>query len=142
MIVISVPAINAILNGSSALLIAIGYWQIRQKNRGAHRACMLAAFVTSTIFLISYLAYHARHGSTHFTGQGWIRPVYFTILGTHTFLAAAVVPLVIFTLYRARREQFARHKKIARWTLPIWFYVSITGVIIYLLLYQLYPARI
>src|SRR5581483_5827835 len=99
MITITVPAINAILNGSSAILIAIGYWQIRQKKVAAHRACMVAAFVTSTIFLISYLSYHARHGSTHFTGQGWIRTVYFTILLTHTVLAGLVVPLVIFTLY-------------------------------------------
>jgi uncharacterized membrane protein YozB (DUF420 family) len=101
---------------------------------------MSAAFVCSTAFLISYLIYHAQVGSVKFQGQGWIRPVYFAILLTHTVLAAAIVPLVLVTLTRALREQFDRHRRIARWTLPIWLYVSATGVIIYLLLYRFYPS--
>ncbi len=101
---------------------------------------MILAFCSSTVFLISYVIYHARVGSVHFQGQGWIRPVYFTLLGTHTLLAAAIVPLALITLTRALREQFDRHRRIARWTLPIWLYVSVTGVIIYVMLYHLYVA--
>lgn len=101
---------------------------------------MILAFLSSSIFLVSYLTYHARVGSVHFQGQGWIRPVYFTLLGTHTILAAAIVPLAILTLSRALREQFDRHRRIARWTLPLWLYVSVTGVVVYFLLYHIYAA--
>lgn len=133
------PALNATLNSSSALLLAAGYACIRRRAIGAHRACMIAALATSTAFLTSYLIYHAQVGSVRFQGQGWIRPVYFTILFTHTVLAAGIVPLIVMTVLRAVRSQFQRHRRIARWTLPLWFYVSVTGVVIYLLLYHL-PA--
>jgi putative membrane protein len=140
-IAIAIPAINAILNATSGVLIVLGYIFVRRRQFNAHRACMVAALGTSTLFLISYLIYHYQHGSTKFTGQGWVRPLYFFILLTHTVLATAIVPLVIKTVYHAGQEQFARHMKIARWTFPIWLYVSITGVIVYLMLYQIYPAR-
>jgi len=107
----------------------------------AHLATMITALVVSTLFLISYVAYHYTYGSVRFTGQGVVRPVYFTILITHVVLAAAIVPLVLLTLRRALRGEYRRHQRIARWTLPLWLYVSVTGVIIYLMLYQLYPAR-
>lgn len=135
---LSHPALNAALNGTSAILLLSGYCFIRRRKVTAHRACMVAAFLTSTAFLISYLIYHARVGSVPFQGQGWIRPVYFFILFTHIVLAASIVPLALVTLSRALREQFDRHKRIARWTLPIWLYVSVTGVVIYFLLYHLY----
>ncbi len=138
----SQAAFNAALNGTSALLLASGYFFIRRKQIQAHRACMVAAFAVSTIFLASYLIYHARVGVVHFTGQGWIRPVYFALLLSHTILAVVILPLAIMTIRRAWKGQFERHRAIARWTLPLWFYVSVTGVIIYLLLYQLYPPRI
>ena len=131
------PAFNAALNSLSAVFLFAGYLFIRAKNREAHRACMLAAFFCSTLFLISYLVYHFQVGSVGFKGQGWIRPVYFTILITHTMLATAVVPLALITLVRAWRERFDAHRRIARWTLPIWLYVSVTGVVIYLMLYGL-----
>jgi uncharacterized membrane protein YozB (DUF420 family) len=131
------PTVNAILNATSAVLITVGFVLIRRKRIGAHRACMIGAFCVSSLFLISYLTYHYYHGSTKFTGQGWIRPVYFSLLISHTTLAATIVPLVLITLYRALRERFDRHKRIARWTFPIWLYVSVTGVIVYLMLYQL-----
>lgn len=133
------PAVNACLNGTSAVLLTAGYIQIRKGHRDTHRKLMIAALIVSGLFLISYLTYHYIHGSTKFTGQGIVRTVYFTILLTHTILAAAIVPLVIITVLRAFRERFDKHRKIARWTLPLWFYVSVTGVIIYLMLYQLYP---
>jgi uncharacterized membrane protein YozB (DUF420 family) len=132
------PALNATLNGTSAVLIAIGRALIRRGRVLAHRSCMIAAVVTSSLFLISYLYYHWQVGSVRFQGQGWIRQVYFAILLSHTVLAAVVVPLVIVTLARGLRERFDRHKKIARWTYPIWLYVSVTGVVIYVMLYQLY----
>ena len=113
---------------------------IRQGRKAAHRACMLAAFACSVVFLVSYVLYHLRVGVFHFAGQGWIRPVYFTLLTTHTVLAMAIVPLVLITLSRALAEKFDRHRRIARWTLPIWFYVSVTGVVIYFMLYHLYAA--
>jgi uncharacterized membrane protein YozB (DUF420 family) len=138
---ISQPAWNAILNGSSAILVTVGYVMIRSRRVQAHRACMLAAIGTSTAFLVSYLDYHWRVGAVHFLGQGMIRPLYFTMLGTHTVLAAAIVPLVIVTLVRALRSNFAAHKRIARWTLPLWAYVSVTGVLIYFLLYKVYAPR-
>jgi putative membrane protein len=132
------PALNAGLNATSAVLIATGIGLIRAGRRQAHRRVMIAAVVSSSLFLASYLYYHYHVGSVRFTGQGWIRPVYFGILLTHTLLAAAVVPLVIVTLVRGLRERFDRHKAIARWTYPIWLYVSVTGVVIYVLLYHLY----
>lgn len=132
------PALNAALNGTSAVLIATGIALIRSGRRQAHRGVMIAAVISSTLFLASYLYYHYHVGSVRFTGQGWIRPVYFGILLTHTLLAAVVVPLVIVTLARGLRERFDRHRAIARWTYPIWLYVSVTGVVIYVLLYQLY----
>jgi putative membrane protein len=135
------PTLNAILNSISAALLAIGFLFIRRKNIKAHRACMIGAFATSTLFLISYLIYHYNHGATNFSGQGIARLVYFTILITHTILAAAIVPMVFITFSRAIRERFDRHRRIARWTLPLWLYVSVTGVFVYLMLYHLYPAR-
>lgn len=137
---LSHPALNAALNGTAAVLLLAGYTFIRRRQVTAHRICMVAAFLTSTAFLISYLMYHARVGSVPFQGQGWIRPVYFFILFTHIVLAAAIVPLALVTLSRALREQFDRHKRIARWTLPLWLYVSVTGVVIYFLLYHVYAA--
>ena len=136
------PAVNACLNSLSAILLTAGYVFIRRGNRTAHRNCMVAAFVTSTIFLICYLTYHFTvHAVTRFENPGWFRPIYLAILLTHTVLATAVVPLVLMTLSRALRQQFDRHRKIARWTWPIWMYVSVTGVVIYLLLYQIFPQR-
>ena len=137
---LSHAALNATLNASSAVLLSTGYWMIRRGRVLAHKSCMGLAFLSSTVFLVSYLLYHARVGSVAFRGQGWIRPVYFTLLASHTILAAAIVPLAVITLSRALREQFGRHKQIARWTLPLWLYVSVTGVVIYFLLYHLYAA--
>jgi uncharacterized membrane protein YozB (DUF420 family) len=131
------PHLNALLNTISAVLLWCGYRWIRAGRRAAHRAAMLAAFGSSTLFLASYLTYHAQIGSRPFTGAGWIRPLYFTILLSHTVLAATVVPLVLVTLHRALRGRFEAHRRIARWTFPIWLYVSITGVLVYLLLYRL-----
>ena len=135
------PSINATLNATSATLLCVGYWFIRRKQVTAHKACMLGAFGVSTLFLVCYVIYHIYHGATKFTGEGWVRSVYFFILITHTILATAVVPLVLVTLYRALRGQFEKHKRVARWTWPIWLYVSITGVVVYVMLYHLYPAR-
>jgi uncharacterized membrane protein YozB (DUF420 family) len=135
------PAIDAILNATSAVLLTLGYVFIRRKNVGAHKVCMVSAVVTSTLFLACYLTYHYYHGTTHFTGQGAVRWIYFSVLGSHTVLAAAIVPLVLVTLYRALRERFDLHKRLARWTLPAWLYVSVTGVVVYWMLYHLYPAR-
>ncbi len=135
------PHLNAILNATSAILLVTGYTFIRLRRITAHRNCQISAFVCSTLFLISYLTYHYFHGATHFPGQGIARPVYFTILISHTILAVVIVPLVLVTLYRAVRKDFVRHQKIARWTLPLWLYVSVTGVVVYLMLYQIYPAR-
>ena len=134
------PHFNAFLNFSSFVLLTSGYVFIRRRNVIAHRNCQIAALAVSVLFLISYLTYHAQHGSTRFQGQGIIRPVYFVILTTHTILAAVIVPFVIITVRRAKRGDFLRHKAIARWTLPMWLYVSITGVVVYLMLYHLYPA--
>jgi uncharacterized membrane protein YozB (DUF420 family) len=135
------PDLNAALNSLSAVFLLAGYRFIKLKNQQAHRRCMLAAFACSILFLISYLIYHFQVGSVPFKGQGPIRPVYFTILITHTILATTVVPLALITLTRALGERFAAHRRIARWTLPIWLYVSITGVIVYWMLYWLVPAR-
>jgi putative membrane protein len=132
----ALPAFNAILNGTSAVLLLLGYAFIRQRRVTAHLTCMLTAFGVSTLFLISYVIYHYYAGSRPFGGQGWIRPVYFTLLLTHIVLAAAIVPLALTTIYRALTAQFIRHRRLARWTLPIWLYVSVTGVVIYWMLYQ------
>ena len=132
------PALNAGLNALSGSLLGVGYAMIRRGRVRAHKAFMLAAVGVSTLFLASYVVYHYHAGSTRFPGTGWVRTLYLVILVTHAVLAAAVVPLAAVTLVRAWREEFAAHRRIARWTLPIWFYVSVTGVIIYVMLYQLY----
>ncbi len=133
----ALPTLNAIFNGSAAVMLACGYGMIRCRWIAAHRACMLGAFVLSTLFLACYTIYHAQTGSHPFPGRGLARPVYFSILISHVTLAAAILPLSILTLTRALRAQFARHMKIARWTLPIWLYVSVTGVLIYVMLYRM-----
>ncbi|MGB6198797.1 MAG: DUF420 domain-containing protein [Candidatus Acidiferrales bacterium] len=137
----SAPAWNAILNGTSGVLLLIGYAMIRQGRVLAHKTAMISAVVCSSIFLVNYVTYHLRVGVHRFQGLGAIRPVYFTILISHTILAVAIVPLVIIVLTRALRGQFLRHRALARWTFPIWVYVSITGVVIYFLLYRIYAAR-
>ena len=136
------PVINASLNGTSAVLIATGRVLIRRGRVAAHRALMIAAVVSSSTFLVCYLWYHAHAGvgSVRFQGQGVVRPIYFAILISHTLLAAVVVPLVIVTLVRGLRGRFDRHRAIARWTYPIWLYVSVTGVVIYVMLYQIYAS--
>ena len=134
------PVLDACLNGTSAVLLVTGHRMIKRGRMAAHRALMLSAVVASSLFLISYLYYHAHVGSVRFQGQGWSRPVYFAILISHTVLAAAVVPLVIITLSRALRGRFDRHRAIARWTYPVWLYVSVTGVVVYLMLYRLFAA--
>ncbi len=134
------PIIDAALNGTSAVLLLLGRSYIKRGRMAAHRALMIAALISSTLFLASYLYYHAHVGSVHFQGQGWSRPVYFAILVSHTILAVAIVPLVIVTLSRALRERFDRHRRIARWTFPLWLYVSVTGVMIYVMLYHLFAA--
>ena len=134
------PTVNATLNGIAAILLVAGYLFVRQGRIGQHRACMLAAVTASTLFLVSYLVYHAHAGSRPFTGQGSIRAVYFFVLVTHVILATAILPLAVVTLSRALRGRFDRHVAIARWTLPIWLYVSVTGVIVYLMLYRLTPV--
>lgn len=134
------PAINATLNGTSAILLVTAHSMIKRGRVAIHRALMLTAVATSTLFLISYVYYHAHVGSVHFQGRGWSRPLYFSILISHTILAATIVPLVIITLTRALRERFDQHRAIARWTYPLWLYVSVTGVVIYFMLYHLFPA--
>ena len=134
------PHLNACLNATSAVLLIAGYSFIRARNVAAHRACQTSALVVSLLFLTSYLIYHYHHGSTRFQGTGIVRPIYFTILLTHTILAIVIVPLIIITFFRALRNDFARHRRIARITLPLWLYVSITGVIVYLMLYRIYPS--
>ena len=133
------PEINATLNGCSAVLLVIGRILIARGRRAAHRAVMLTAFATSCLFLVSYLYYHwpGHGGVVYFRGTGWRRILYFTILITHTILAIVIVPMVLITLTRALREQFDRHRAIARWTFPIWLYVSITGVVVYLMLFRM-----
>jgi putative membrane protein len=136
---LSHPAINATLNGLAAVLLLGGYSAIRAGRMELHRKFMVSAFFTSTIFLASYLVYHYRvHQVVLFQGQGWIRPVYFTLLISHTILAVAIVPLILITLRRAWTERFDKHRQIARWTLPLWCYVSVTGVIVYFMVYQIY----
>ena len=131
------PTLNAALNSLSAIFLVTGYLCIRRKKIAAHKASMISAVITSSLFLISYLVYHYHIGSRSFEGQGWIRPVYFSILISHTVLAATIVPLVIVTLKRAWKGNFALHARIARRTLPLWLYVSVTGVVVYWMLYRL-----
>jgi uncharacterized membrane protein YozB (DUF420 family) len=141
------PAVNACLNGLSTLFLGAGYYFIRRKNQRAHRNCMIAAFTASTLFLACYLAYHGylayylHKGPTVFREPAGFRPIYLAILLTHTVLAVVIVPLALVTLWRALRQRFDRHKRIARWTWPLWMYVSVTGVLIYLLLYQVFPQK-
>jgi len=130
------PALNASLNAASAVLLSAGYLCIRRRRVVAHRSCMLLALLTSALFLGSYLTYHYHAGSIPFRGTGWTRPVYFALLISHTVLAATVVPLALVTVTRAARRRFDRHVAIARYTLPIWMYVSVTGVVIYVVLYR------
>ena len=139
------PALNATLNATSAVLLLLAYRAIRRLDVERHRRLMLAAASTSALFLVSYVVYHARVGSVRFTGQGPVRAVYFSILITHTILAAAIVPMVLRTLFLGLKRLDPAHRRIARWTFPIWLYVSVTGVVIYLMLYRLYapgPIRI
>ncbi len=141
------PALNACLNGASAILLCAGFFFIKKGNKVAHRNCMIAALCTSTLFLASYVTYHVGmqrlHGEAHtsFQDPAWFRPIYLTILFTHLVLAIAIVPMVIMTVIRAARKDFEKHARIARWTWPAWMYVSVTGVIIYLILYQIFPQR-
>jgi len=128
--------LNAVLNGTSGVLLLGGWLMIRRGRVDAHRRCMLAAFVASALFLVSYVVYHAHAGSRPFAGHGPVRAIYFAILITHVLLAAAIVPLALVTLRRALRGDYVRHRRIARWTYPIWMYVSVTGVVIYLMLYR------
>lgn len=137
MSVSDLPAVNATLNGVCTALLLYGWWLIRHRRVEAHRRVLLAAFGTSCLFLLSYVTYHAQAGSRPFTGTGPIRTVYFTLLLTHIVLAAAIVPLALVTLTRGLRRDDARHRRIARWTMPLWLYVSVTGVVIYVMLYQL-----
>lgn len=132
------PAVNAILNGTAAVLILTGIYLIKTGRQRAHRAVMISAVAASSLFLISYLTYHAHIGSRHFPGHGWARNIYLAILLTHTVLAAVVVPMVLVTLTRGLKGRFDRHCPIARWTYPVWLYVSLTGVVIYVMLYHLY----
>jgi putative membrane protein len=138
MAISDLPALNATLNGIAGCLLAAGYVFIRRKRIAAHRACMIAAFVASTLFLISYVVYHAHIGSRPFPGHGAVRVIYFAILITHVMLAATIVPMALVTLRRGLRLDVARHRRIARWTWPLWMYVSVTGVVIYLMLYRMY----
>lgn len=130
------PAVNATLNAISGILLLIGYSHIKAGRRDQHKKWMIAAFVSSSLFLVCYLVYHAQVGSVPFTRQGFVRPLYFTILITHVVLAAAVVPLILITLSRGLKGRFLQHRRIARWTFPIWMYVSVTGVLVYVLLYK------
>lgn len=147
MAITDLPVVNACLNGLSAIFLCLGYVQIRQGRRESHRKFMLAAFAASTLFLICYLTYHGylayvlHRGPTRFLEPAWFRPIYLAVLGTHTILAVVIVPLVLITLSRGLRSRFDPHRRIARWTWPLWMYVSVTGVAIYLLLYQIFPQR-
>ena len=145
MTILDLPAVNAALNGLSAIFLALGFVFIKRSQKTAHRNCMIAAFVTSAIFLACYLTYHGylawvlHRGPTRFMNPAWFRPIYLAILLTHTLLAVVIVPLIFMTLSRAMQQNFERHKKIARWTWPLWMYVSVTGVVIYWLLYVQFP---
>ncbi len=145
MTLLDLPAVNATLNGLSATFLVAGFVFIKRGNKIAHRNCMISAFVTSVVFLGCYLTYHGylacvlHRGPTRFVNPAWFRPIYLTILLTHTMLAVVIVPLIITSLWRAKSERFEAHKKIARWTLPLWLYVSVTGVLVYWLLYIKFP---
>ena len=145
--IFTLPHINALLNATSGVFLVIGYVLIRRRRVAAHRRSMIAAFIASVVFLVSYILYHSLlayylgQGPTKFRGEGLIRPVYFFILISHTVLAAVIVPFVIITLRRGLKRDDDRHRRIARWTFPLWLYVSVTGVVVYLMLYQLYPSR-
>ena len=134
------PHLNALLNSTSAICLVVGYFFIRSKKVFAHLVAMTAGLVASSVFLTSYLIYHYHHGTTRFAGAGVARAVYFTILISHTILAVVIVPLIAVTLWRAWHGEYARHRRIARWTFPLWLYVSVTGVIVYLMLYRIYPS--
>ncbi len=140
MSVYDLPAVNACLNTLAAILLGLGFYFIKNKQIDRHKICMISAFAVSALFLVCYLIYHYFAGSKHFQGEGFVRYVYFTILLTHTILAVVNLPLVLVTFYRAYKQEWMRHRKIARWTFPIWMYVSVTGVIVYLMLYQLFPG--
>jgi len=136
------PAVNATLNGLSAIFLVVGFIAINRGNKIAHRNCMITSFCTSVIFLACYLTYHVTVKTvTHFIDPAWFRPIYLTLLVTHTVLAVAIVPLILMTLWGAGKQDFVAHKTIARWTWPLWLYVSVTGVVIYLLLYQIFPQK-
>lgn len=141
------PHLNAMLNALSGISIVVGFYFIQKRKIDLHRMCMLTAFILSGIFLLSYITHHAIRtyyfglGPTRFTGEGIVRPVYFTILTTHTILATVIAPLIVMTLWRALKGKFDMHKRLARWVFPIWLYVSVTGVVVYLMLYQLFPAK-
>jgi len=142
MTVHDLPPINASLNAMSTVFLTLGYIFIKQRKQNAHRNCMISAFITSTIFLACYLTYHFTvKAVTKFQGQGIVRPIYFFILITHVILAVVIVPLILMTLSRALKQRFDLHKKIARWTWPLWMYVSVTGVIVYMMLYKWFPAK-
>ena len=147
MTLLDLPAVNGSLNALSAVFLASGYVFMRRKNIPAHRNCMIAAFVTSTIFLACYLTYHfylayaLHHGPTRFENPAWFRPIYLTLLGTPTILAVVIVPMIFMTLRSGLKARFDQHRKIARWTWPLWMYVSVTGVLIYFLLYQIFPQH-
>jgi uncharacterized membrane protein YozB (DUF420 family) len=147
MSIYDLPAVNASLNALSAIFLTFGFIFIKRGNKIAHRNCMISAFVTSILFLTCYVTYHTYRykvlhiGPTQFLEPPWFRPVYLTILITHTILAVTIVPLILITLWRAKKERFELHKQIARWTWPLWMYVSVTGVIVYLLLYQIFPQK-
>ncbi len=134
------PHFQAFCNSASTVLLLCGGYFISKKDKKTHKKCMAAAFLASTLFLISYLTYHSIAGGLKFGGQGAVRGIYFFILGTHTILAAVALPMILMTFYRAFKEDFERHKRIAPWTLGIWLYVSVTGVVIYTMLYHLYPG--
>ncbi len=136
MTVHDLPAVNASLNAISGVLLVIGYALMRAHRIDQHRRVMIAAFITSSLFLVCYLIYHGQVGSVRFTRQGFVRPLYFTILATHVTLAAVVLPLAIITLSRGLKARYPQHRRVARWTFPIWLYVSVTGVLVYVLLYQ------
>lgn len=136
----SLPTVNASLNSASAIFLLLGFLFIRRGKVTAHKTCMLSAFSCSALFLVSYIYYHVHAGIHRFPAHGWIRPVYMTILTSHTILAVVILPLILITLYRALKSDFLRHRKIAVWTFPLWLYVSITGVIVYWLLYHAYAS--
>src|SRR3984893_14716483 len=134
-------ALNASLNGTTGAILACGYAAIRNGKVAVHKTFMILAFAVSSVFLVSYLIYHYRVGHVAFQGQGWVRPFFFVLLGSHTLAAIFIVPMILVTLRRAWLEKFDRHRVIARWTLPLWFYVCVTGVIVYLMVYQIYAPK-